>query len=257
MEIKEKELEGMSPPELLKLSGKVCQMAMEKMIMEQLEVKLPEIEKRIFEAHTSSCLSQLTKQLSDEKTRINMLLNQEANLKADRDDLQRQLDVCREEQKRLEKETAQQNEQLRGLQAAVAEYDKQQKGYLKAVQGGVSTILPFIRTETYESYVTSLYSLDTIALIYERMQEDCGQGSTENLELYKQLINEFIEMSRRITGTDILQLQQVTLGELFDSSRFDKTSGSPEIGKIANIIYYGLERDGKVLRDCRSLVEVK
>lgn len=257
MEIKEMELEGMSSSELLKLSGKVCQMAMEKMIMEQLEAKLPEIEKRILGAHTSSCLSQLTEQLADEKARINMLLNQEVNLKADRDDLQRQLDVCRKEQKQLEKETAQQNKQLRGLQAAVAEHDQQQKGYLQAVQGGVSTILPFIRTETYEAYVTSLYSLDTIALIYERMQEDCEQGRTENLELYKQLINEFIEMTRRITGTDILQLQQVKLGGVFDSSRFDKTSGSPEIGEISNIIYYGLERDGAVFHDCRSLVEVK
>lgn len=246
-------LEGMSSSELLELSGKVQRAAMEKMILEQLEAKLPEIEKRVVEAHASYCLSQL----AVEKARVRTLQNQEVGLKDERDSLQQQLEACRKQQQQLEEKTAQQDEQLRELQVAAAEHGRQRAGYLLACQKQVSNILPFIRTETYEAYVNSLYSRSNITLIYDSMQGDCGCGNTRNLELYKWLINEYIEISRRITGEDAARLQKVVLGELFDSARFDKTPGSPETGKISNVIYYGLEWNGTVMGNCRSLVEVE
>lgn len=251
MEIRE--LEGMSSSKLLELSGEVWQMAMEKKLLEQLETKLPEIEKRIEEAHTSYCLSQL----ASEKARIETLLNQEARLKDERDSLQKQLAECCEKQRRLEDEKAQQDKQLRELRAEAAEHARQRKGYLLACQKEVGKILPFIRTGTYEAYVASLYSRDSITIIYDNMRSECGRGDAGKLELYQQLIDEYIEISHRITGKDALQLQKVEIGKLFDSTRFDKTFESPETGKISNVIYYGLEWDGAVFENCRSLVEVE
>lgn len=253
-----KELEGMSSSELLDLGGKAQQVAVEKMILERLEAKLPEIEKRIKErveeAYASYCLSQL----AVEKARVQTLQSQETSLKAERASLQQQLEMCQEERERLKDETAQQGEQLRKLQTAVKEHEQQRKGYELARQNKVSELLPFIRTETYEAYVSSLYSRDNIKLIYDSLRSDCGRGDTENLELYQRLINEYIELSRRITGKDAVQLQKVELGrQLFDSTRFDKTPRSPETGKISKVIYYGLERNGVVIDNCRSLVEVE
>lgn len=251
--MEQRELEGMSPAGLLKVGSDAWQMAIEKMIQKQLEAKLPEIEKRVEEAHTSYCLSQL----AEEKGRVQALLEKEASLKAERDRLQRQLDESHAGQKRLEEEAARQEKQLQELRDAEKAHALERKGYLLACQKGVSGILPYIRTETYEAYVDSLYNWDHIILIYERMREDWQRGDTTNLELCKHLIDDFIELLRRITNNDTLHLQQVGPGERFDPARFDKTPGSPEIGTISDIIYYGLEQNGAVVEKCRSLVEVK
>lgn len=251
MEIKE--LEGMSSSELLELSDKIRQKAMEKMILEQLEAKLPEIERQIEKAHASYCLSQL----AQEQARIQELLSREADLKSRQDSLQRQLNTSREKQSQLEAENASQDKELQALLAEKKEHQQQRQGYLTACRKKVSEFLPFIRTETYEAYVTSLYSRDNVVLIYNSMMSAWNRGDTEKLELYQDLIKEYIEISRRITGKDTLQLQKAEIGMLFSSSLFDKTARSPETGRISNIIYYGLERNGMVFENCRSLVEVE
>lgn len=254
------EIEGknMSSAELLELSDKARQAAMEKMILERLEAMLPEIENRINgqveKAYASFCLLQL----AEEKARIQTMQNREASLKAERDSLQQQLEAYQAKLRQMETEMDRQCEQLQTLQATVAEQECQQEGYRRICQAGVSEMLPFIRTVSYEAYVNSLCNQRNISLIYDRMRSDCERGKTENLAQYQQLIHEYIKISNRIIGEDMVQLQKVEPGrQLFDSAYFDKTSESPETGKISRVIYYGLERKGVVLDNCRSLVEVE
>lgn len=247
------ELAKMSPAELLNAGGEIWQMAIEKMIQTQMEAKLPEIATQMEAAHASYCLSELAK----EKGQVQTLLEQEARLKADLDSLRQQLGECHTEQDRLKEETTQQEKQLQELRRAEEAHVRERKGYLSACKEEISRILPFIRTETYEAYVNSLYNWDHIIRIYEKMKEDWRRGDTTSLELCKQLIDDFIELYRRIKNKDTLHLQQVKPNDLFDPDRFDKTSGSPETGEIFDIIYYGLEEGGAVIDGCRSLVEVK
>lgn len=257
MEIKE--LESMSSAALFELSDKYQQAAIEKRLMELLEAKVPEMERVIEEAHTKYCLSQLSEEKAQKlelQEREDRLKSSLVSLQQQLVSLQQQLDACQKERQQLETKAEQQAQELKELRET-AERDALQQGYRLACEEKIGALLPFIQTETYEAYVTSIYNRDNIARLYSMMRSDYDRGDDRKMDMYRRLVNEYIEISRRVTGKSSVQLQTVEANALFEPARFDKVPGAKEVGQVTKVIYYGLEKNGAVISGCKSLVEVE
>jgi len=250
MEIKE--FENKSSAELFALSDQYRQAALKKEMLELLEQTIPEIEKRVENVYTKQFFSEL----SGEKAKNIVLGDQIAEIKSKLQNAESQLDADKRELQESEDEKNRLLGRLKQLQNIVDQTEQQQKGFKRACEKKVSDFFPFIETESYEAYVLSL-TRENIKLIYSKMRNEYKYRGTDWLKMCEELIGEYIEISHHITGDSSIQWQEIEDNALFEASRFDKVSDAAETGKVTNVVYYGLERNGTPLPGCKSLVEVK
>lgn len=246
------DLSKMSREEMLQSSGKYLHALIGNFVSDLFEQRLPEIEDRIRQLYTSDFFSRL-----EDITAHKILLEQKnVDLEKELKNLHNELSSGKKTCQYLNEQNKQQEEQINRLQTEVTAQQAQQQGYRRSLEMNISKLLPFIDTRSYESYVYSLYNEAHIALIYDNMKKDFEDGIPAHKDCYEHLIDDYIEISRRICGKESVRRQKVNLNDLYETALFDKTRKSREIGQITRIIYRGLEKDGLLLGTCKALVEV-
>lgn len=169
-------------------------------------------------------------------------------------DKQIELTYCKEQKKVLEEEVEKQQTQLKKISEKYSAVDEQMRGYYRACREDVSKVFPFVKTQTYESYLISLCKERNIMLIYDKMKQEYEYRRDGAICRWDWLIDEYIELSGRI-GNQGLRRQEPQVGQLYESAQFDKVFGSKENGEITKVIYKGLENDGEII--VKALVEVE
>lgn len=260
---------------------------------EQLDEKLDRIESRIKQGYTTKFEEQISlaadnkelkKQLesltelrvSDERdaqkrlqeVQQQMQAQKEAELaqmqqelQAQQKEIQKQLENaqieltnCKKQKETLETNMTQQQTQIQKMAERYSAIDKQMRGYYRACREDVSKVFPFVKTQTYESYLISLCKERNIMLIYDKMKQEYEYRRDGAICRWDWLIDEYIELSGRI-GNQGLRRQEPQVGQLYESAQFDKVFGSKENGEITKVIYKGLENDGEII--VKALVEVE
>ena len=241
----------MSIEELTQLSIKCQSIIMDQRLSELIENKLSKIRQEVENVYTAECLAQLAEMTAYK----NELEQKNIDLKSELDHMKKRLVSYTYEREELMAKAKQQQEQL--IQMRAANQEKQEyQGYLWACKENISGMLPFIETHSYEAYVLSICDENHISMIYDNMKRDYEERTEENEEKYEHLINDFIAISNRISGKKLVGRQDVEINHFYEAARFDKTCGSREAGRIKRVIYMGLEKNGSVLTNCKSLVEV-
>lgn len=121
-------------------------------------------------------------------------------------------------------------------------------------------LLPFIHDQSYELFVMSCGSRDTIERIYKLLRLYIvirpDNISEEDLNDIKKILQYCMDFYNQGTSNH-LKRQEIHAGDRFDSSEAEKTEASPSFGKVKCVLLNGIaeEKSGGVL--CKSIVEVE
>lgn len=242
--------------------------------LEQAFAKNDSLQKKLDEANNS--LTIYKRENQDLKTENSTLQTQNTNLQTQNTNLQTQYSTLQDtntglqtqystlqaqntnlqtQYSTLQTDLSAAQQQLESLQQKWNAERQQYQGYQKACAERVSDLLPFINTDTYESYVLSIYNTKNILLIFDKMKNEYERGNTQSIEKCNHLVDDYIEIAQKAGSQYTLRRQAARIGQFYESALFDKVSYSNENGKISKVIYQGLEKNGTLVS--KSLVEVE